>query len=306
MLESPAMNETNGLVETSAGRIYARRFRPDGSMGASSLPRLVLIHGYIVSQHYFRAVVPELARRFEVVTLDLPGHGESDRPAPARFTYDQAHLADVVDEALGKLGVERAHVWGHSMGGGVALALAGRHPRRVERLVLEDAAGYAVPMPLLGRVALLPGIGRLLFQHAYTKRDLRQHLRTVHRNPDVCPDEDVDFFWERFNRPGARDALHACLRMLATLPANNPFAASVRAPTLIVWGDGDPTVPPSFGPRLAAAIDGARLVVIPECGHSPHEERPEATLAAVLPFLLGEGASGVGAAATEGAHGATS
>jgi pimeloyl-ACP methyl ester carboxylesterase len=268
------------LVDTPAGRIYVQR--------AGSGPALVLVHGYLVSQHYFRAVRPQLEQRFDVIGLDLPGHGESDRPSSDRYAYDLVSHALAVADTMDALGVRRASVWGHSMGGGVAVTLAARQPDRVERLVAEDAMLYPQPMPLRGRIALLPGIGEVLFKRLYSRRDLASYLRGVHKDPRVFTDDDADFYWERFNRPGGRDAAYAGLRQIAALDGATADPGRVRCPSLLVWGEEDRTVPLAFGRRLAKQLAGARLEVIPASGHSPHEERPAEVLRTVLPFLTGD------------------
>jgi|SRR5579883_1228434 len=270
-------------LELSAGRIHVTR----GGEG----PPLLLIHGWVVSGLYFRAVRPALEQRYTVYTLDLPGHGDSASPPPDRFAYDLPAFASLVTEAMDALSIPSARVWGHSMGGGVAMTLAARHPERVERLVLEDAAVYPFPFPLKGRLAFLPLVGRSLFTKLYMKRDLVNHLRSVHLDPRVATDEDVEYFWQRFNRPGAREALYASLTTLHSLTDDNADPANVKAPTLVLWGDSDPTVPPSRAERLAKAIPGARLEIVRACGHSPHEEKPDEALRAILPFLDGEAAA---------------
>ena len=279
---------TSRLLDTSAGRIFSSR--------SGSGPPLVLFHGYLVSGHYFRAVRPALEKHFDVIALDLPGHGESDRPAPSAFDYSFPSLARAMGEAMDVLGVPRAHVYGHSTGGGVALAMAAESPARVDRLLLEDATAFRLPMPFLARLALLPVVGEFLFVNFQTRRDLTNHLRGVHLDPKVCTDEDIDFYWERFNRPGGRVAMHAVLKTLAGLGDDNAFAARVQAPTLVVWGDHDKTVPVEWEKKLTPLIAGARSAIIPACGHSPHEERPDELLRTVLPFLLGKGAGDTAAA----------
>jgi pimeloyl-ACP methyl ester carboxylesterase len=264
------------LVEVPAGRVYVRR--------AGAGRTLVLVHGYLVSQHDFRAVLPALEQRFDVVAVDLPGFGESDRPPPARFDYRLASQAGVLRDVMDALHIRRATVWGHSMGGGVALALAARHPERVERLVLEDAAVYPLPLPVRGRLALLPGVGEAIFHSVYTRRDLGAHLRQVHRDPRIVSDGEIDFYWERFNRPGGRAAAYAALRALASLP-ESPDPPAVAAPAVVVWGEEDTQVPLAHGRRLAAQLRGAPLEVIPACGHAPHHERPDELLRALVPLL---------------------
>lgn len=240
-----------------------------------------------MSHYYFRPIVDALAAERELIALDLPGHGESDKPSPATFAYDLPSFAALVDEIMGKLGVASADVLGASMGGGTALTLAARHPERVQKLVLAAAAAYPPPtLPLDARLALVPGVGPFVFKNVFGRREFeranRQHAVRDARSLD---DAWMDYYWDRFNRAGARDAFYACMQMLCSLPTENADAPRIKAPTLLVWGDEDRLVPLSRGKQLGRAIPGARLEIIPACGHMPFIERPEQFLRAIRPFL---------------------
>jgi pimeloyl-ACP methyl ester carboxylesterase len=275
------------LIDLPPGRLFIHR--------SGEGPPLVLIHGYLVSHYYFKPVIAELAKRFEVIAIDLFGHGESDRPSPDTFGYDLPALADSVAAALDKLGIARARVWGHSMGGGVALTFAARHPDKVERLLLEDATVYPLPLPLQGRIVLLPLVGKLLFDNLYSRREFATFERSAYRDPALFDEAAIDYYWERFNRAGGRAALYALLKHTITaLDDQTGDPARVKAPTLIVWGEEDRIVPLAHGERLAKAIQGARLEVVKACGHVPHEEGVPALLAAAVPFLVGAAGGAVG------------
>jgi len=178
-------------------------------------------------------------------------------------------------------------VLGHSMGGGVAITLAARHPERVHRLVAVSAALYRVTdIPPLAKLALLPVVGRHLARVGMTRREFARSCRTITvRDGRVLDDEWVDYFWARLNRAGGHDAAHACLTVLAAASDNNGDPGRVRAPTLLVWGDEDRLIPMAHGKRLARAIAGARLEVVPASGHMPFIERPAEFLRVVGPFL---------------------
>src|SRR6266567_1854275 len=92
---------------------------------------LVLLHGYMVSHWCWRHVIPALAAEHDVIALDLLGFGESDRPPATEFRYDAAAHMETVLAVLDALGVERAALMGHSMGGAGALYAAARRPERV-------------------------------------------------------------------------------------------------------------------------------------------------------------------------------
>ena len=269
------------LIDLPAGRVFVHR--------SGEGPPLVLIHGYLVSHYYFKPVIAELGKRFEVIAIDLPGHGESDRPSPDRFGYDLPALADVVAATLDALGIAKARVWGHSMGGAVALTVAARHPDKVERLLVEDAAFYPLPLPLTGKLVLTPLIGRFIFMNLYSRREFAGFERTAYSDPSLFSEEAVDYYWERFNRAGGRAALYATFKHVIASPDDRGGdLVRIKAPTLIVWGEDDRIVPVAHGERLAKEIANAKFTVIKACGHVPHEEGVVALLAAAVPFLVGE------------------
>ncbi len=112
---------------------YRRAFRVAGAG-----PALVLVHGIGDSSATWDPVLPALARRHLVIAPDLLGHGSSDKP---RADYSVAAYANGVRDLLGVLGVERATLVGHSLGGGVAMQFAYQFPERTERLVLVGSGG---------------------------------------------------------------------------------------------------------------------------------------------------------------------
>ncbi len=253
---------------------------------AGNGPPLLLVHGYLVSQRSWDAVLPALAGRFATIALDLPGHGESDRPGSYPYTLDA--YAHTVLGLLDALGLGRVRLCGHSFGASVALAAAARAPERIERLVAVSPIAYAISFPLEGRLALLPFVGELIFKRLYSRRDLRRYFKSsVYLDPALPSEETLDHYWERFNRPGGREASYRTLQTLAY--AEHALEASlsrVRCPTQLVWGAQDRIVPRAHADRLRTALGAVHaLEVIDGSGHAPQEERPEAFLATILPFL---------------------
>lgn len=250
--------------------------------GGEGAPALLLLHGLLVHHHEFAKIIPALARDRRVLAPDLFGCGESDAPAPEEAEgYAIEWHARALCRLLDRLGVAVVDVVGHSYGAAVALCLAAREPARVRRLALVDAVAFSLPLPIEGRLALLPGIGPALFKTLYRRADLRRYFGRVYADEGLIDEDSVDLYWDRLSRPGAREAAYAMLTQLVDLDPLGARIDQVEAPTLIVWGSEDQVVPLEHGRRLAARLGGATLEVIEGSGHAPNEERPAALVAAL-------------------------
>jgi pimeloyl-ACP methyl ester carboxylesterase len=170
------------------------------------------------------------------------------------------------------------------MGGGVALALAARHPALVHKLVLCDALVYPVDEHVLDRAGRVPVVGALLWRQLMGHALFRNYVEgSVYAGCTNVPRARVDGFFAAFNAPAARQAAHATIvaksdtrPLVARLPR-------VTAETLVVWGRDDRMAPVEHGRRLARALK-ARFEVL-ECGRCPPDEEPAAFAAVVASFL---------------------
>ena len=259
---------------------------------------VVLIHGWNGSTFSFRHVIPELAQAgYRAVAIDLFGYGYSTRDPDADYSITgQAHLVSAV---MARLGIQRAAVIGHSMGGAVAMRLAIGHPERVGRLILVDSvsAGQMRRGRGPGRLLrpLLPVIATLtLHRESFRMRALRS---AAHDPAFATPNVAEGYF-----RP-MRVAGHLRAQgiMFSQRGRDEPLDPStVRKPTLILWGEHDRWLPLSHGEALARLIPGARLVPVPSAGHLPLEEQPAFCNRRVLEFLREDAPASDGASETAG------
>jgi pimeloyl-ACP methyl ester carboxylesterase len=253
---------------------------------------VVLIHGWNGCTYSYRYTIPELARHFRVVALDLRGYGHSDRSP--RGDYSVAGQAALVRVVMQRLGIERAAVVGHSMGGGIALRLAADEPERVTRLVLVDSAsgdevrrarrlGWLV-RPLLPLVAFA-------LRRSFVLRTLR---RVVHDPARVTP-ETLEGYLTPLRMKGH---FRAAMKQLADRRRDTPAEPErIAQETLILWGEHDRVIPLERGEELARRIPHAALVVVRGAGHLPLEEEPEVCNRELLQFLMTAAASAAGAEA---------
>lgn len=294
-----AMAATAGLV-TVAAAADRRRWRPpapegviqevDGArvhyLDAGSGPVTVLVHGFAGSVFSWRSVIPELARETRVIAVDLPGFGASDRRPGIGYGHERqaARLA----ELLRGLGIGRAALVGHSMGGAIVQRLAWREPSLVERLILvaSVSAGENLDVRRRRRASRLAfgalEVAALSPSAMYALG--RRALRRMVFDPAFVTEPVVRGYIDPLLVRGTVRAVGELAREHAREePAR---LEEIQAPALVVAGAADVVVPPARAAELARALPGAeRPVVLERAGHLPAEERPDAFLRAVLPFL---------------------
>ncbi|HYW91831.1 MAG TPA: alpha/beta hydrolase [Gammaproteobacteria bacterium] len=245
---------------------------------------LVLLHGLQGDSSNFGDLVPGLALHHRVLVFDQRGSGWSDKPAG---NYSMALLADDTAALMEALGLDRAHVFGVSMGGMVAQELALHHPARMRSLILGctsacGPAGVALDgAPRDSAYELAPISGeeraRRLAAAGFSAQFLREHPDMVERLAQA-----------RRRRPLDIDAL---ARRRRALERHDTLARldRIRVPALILRGLQDAIVAPENSRRLAARIPDARLETLSGAGHLFWMECPDQTLAHVLGFLAEHG-----------------
>lgn len=254
-------------------------------------PALVLLHGSFLSLRSWRTVTPPLAELATVIAFDRPAFGLTARPAPGKDgpnPYGPIAQADLTIALLDRLELDQAVLVGHSAGGTVALLAAQRHPERVSALVLEDAmvySGYAV-MEFPGWLRrLLRGTGPLgpLPLRLMIPRLHDTAIRSFwYDKSRVTPDLLADYRQTLQMQHWDRALWELTLASHAVRPGDQ--LADVRVPVLVISGEHDRTVPTDESVRLAEELPDARLVVIPDSAHMPHEEQPAAFVQAMQEF----------------------
>jgi pimeloyl-ACP methyl ester carboxylesterase len=240
---------------------------------------LVLVHGLGESTFAWRHNIDELARHFRVVAIDMLGFGYSQRVADAPYSAG-AHARRLF-ALMDALGIASATLVGHSLGGLVAMHAAALDPARVRRLVLIDSA-TAVEAHRLGRTRYFRIFNPFFYAFAYHNESLRRlTFRGLYHGGRVPPDV-VGHYLEMARFRGHEEALARLTAALGREPHPDPRA--LRVPTLVLWGDDDRLLPPARGRALASTLPDTRFVLIPDAGHMPHEEQPQAVNRAIIDF----------------------
>lgn len=267
-----SVQDRTRLIELRWGRVFVVDVGPDDA----ALPPLLLVHGLFTTSYAFDRLIPRLASTRRVIAIDLPGCGDSDHPDTAehdRYTPDRlaADLADV----LAALDIGDVDVVGHDFGGTVAFALAtGRS--LVRRMVLSAPLLLHPSVPFEGPLAMSVSLGAEVFATAVRRADLQRVLAQGVSTPELVDETELNIYWDRLGRQGAREATHAMLTQLGSVVGLRERFARLTVPTLLVWGDRDRVALPDQGQRLSELLPGQPPVyVIEGCGHNPARERPE-------------------------------
>lgn len=239
-------------------------------------PPLVLLHGFGGDINIWVFNQEALAASRTVYALDLPGHGGSSKDVGEG---DLPSFVETFAGFLDAMGVEKAHLFGHSMGGVVAISFALTHPGRVESLILASSAGLGEEI----NGDYIEG-----FIAANKRRDMKNVLQLLFANPELVTRQLVNDELRFKRMDGVDEALRAVADNLFFdgKQAEVPDLSGVEVPILAIWGREDQVIPHSHTENLP---DHARVEVLDDSGHMPQMESAGKTNRIVGEFLDGQG-----------------
>jgi len=249
---------------------------------------LVFLHGFGANRFTWRYWRDPLGEDFRLHLLDLKGFGCAGRPKDQ--AYSPMDLAEEVARFLTMSDVRDYALIGHSMGGGIALALATEVSERGVQppgaLVLVGAAAYPQTIPGLISLARLP-LASAAMALTPARTLARLGLRAAYHPDRRATPQTIGGYAKALRGYRAKWAMRQVAARivpddLANLTARYP---SMTCPTLLLWGDRDRVIPAWVGERLHRDLPDAELVVLAHCGHVPPEERPRDSLRVVRDFL---------------------
>lgn len=253
-------------------------------------PVIILIHGLGDDADTWRHVLIPLASSYRVIALDLPGFARSDKP---ETDYSLSYFSKVILSMMDELGIHRAILVGNSLGAMIAQHIALNHLERVVGLVLVDGA-LITPyqhLDLKNLLFLTPFVGEWLYTRL--RKDPQkafESLRPYYASFDLLPESDKTFLFKRVNQrvwnDHQRRAYFSTIRNTAgyLLKKRQNLKARISdslIPTLIIWGENDRIIPVSNAHHLVGIHQNARLILIPNSGHLPHQEQPSAFVEAI-------------------------
>lgn len=247
---------------------------------ADGAPTYVLIHGSLFNAFTWNEVMDFFGERGQVVAYDQIPYGLSEKLVAGDWAgpnpYSSEAAVDQLFTFLDTLDVNNVVLVGSSYGGTLAVQAALAHPERVEALVLVDAAVY-VEEEMPAWLLELPQTRRLGPLFARQLGQSEAFLRQTYLNPDQIDEERVALTGIHAQVEDWDAALWEYLRIWG---ADSPDMAAripdIQQPALVITGDGDSVVPVTDSQRLDSELPNSELVILPSCGHVPHEECPEA------------------------------
>jgi pimeloyl-ACP methyl ester carboxylesterase len=276
-------NDGATLVETSNGTLQVLdQGNPDGSP-------IVLVHCYTCSMSWWEGLAPRLEQQHRVISVDLLGHGGSDKPGGGYAMEDQARA---IAEALSKLGVVNATVVGHSIGGAVATALAEESPALASRVVIIDSApddsyGSLSFTQKLGTAPVIGQAMKRLTQVAPASAVRAQYdqafapgfsISAGFDNPDQVVDDLRAMTYTAFKESSDAESDYT-----DDQPLDERLAAT-HVPVLVIFGAEEQINDTEKSIAAYREVPGAQTHVIPGAGHSPNVETPEQVAPLILAF----------------------
>jgi pimeloyl-ACP methyl ester carboxylesterase len=249
--------------------------------GPGNAPALVLVHGLGGSTHWWDRLVPQLARSYHVIRIDLLGHGQSAKPSGGGYAIpDQAHR---VGQALDQLGVQHAILVGHSTGGYVAASLAEQRGDLVTAIALIDTGPRMdafVSSGPVGNLLFVPVVGELIWRlrtDGIIRRGLASAFAPGYRAPQQVVDDTRGMTYHALTATskGSDDYLNE-----RPMPDR---LAGLGKPLLVIFGEKDQRWHASSA-ALYEAVPGSKVEVLPGVGHSPMIEDPSRTADLLLGF----------------------
>ncbi len=261
---------------------YRTRYLHAGRQGQ---PPLILLHGTGGHAECYSRNLLAHGAHFDTYAIDLVGHGYSDKPS---FPYEIDVYVEHVRAVMDTLGFHTIRLSGESLGGWVAARFALKYPERVSQIVLNTTGGATMNPEVMQRIKTLTMAAVV----TPTWDTVKARLEWLMADPATVTDDLIACRQAIYQAPGMLEAMPhiLCLQEPAIRLRNNLTDAewrAIKAQTLVIWTDKDPTAAVEVGERITSLIPQAQFALMTGCGHWPQFEDPETFNALHLRFLKG-------------------
>ncbi len=285
-----SMDVTRPSSESKRTFAYTDQIRISYEVHGNGSSPIVFLHGFGASVETWRDIQSRLAQGNKLFFLDLKGFGLSSTPDDGKYSLDDQ--AEVVLAFIKSQNLHDVTLVGHSYGGAVCLFtyLKDRSIHNggsIQRLVLIDAAAYVQDFPFFIDILRRPVLNWVVMKLVPAHMQASFVLRRLFHDDTKLSEERISTHAEFLGQPGSYNSFVESAKQM--VPANpdsiTALIKTIEVPTLVLWGADDTAIPVEQAHRLHRDIRTSRLVIIPNCGHIPHEEAPEESLDAIFRFL---------------------
>jgi pimeloyl-ACP methyl ester carboxylesterase len=245
---------------------------------------LLLLHGWGASSFSWRNNLLPLSEHFHVIALDLKGFGLTEK---SKGKYDLSEFTEHVKAFIDELGLEKICLVGNSMGGGIAINLAYIFEEIIDRIILIDATAISDDdsLPLSFKIVMIKPIGELLSFFMINRKTVINTLNQVYHDKSKINSEVIEGYYKPLKLQGSRRVLLSSLRNVSKFKVLKNYLEKINKKCLIIWGEKDPWLPVKYAYEINKKIRDSKLIIIPEAGHVPHEEKPEIVNEAIVNFM---------------------
>lgn len=243
---------------------------------------IVLLHGFLSSTFSFRHLIPLLNEEFQVLSIDLPPFGKSEKSK--QYVYSYKNMALTVIKLIESLNLTDVTLIGHSMGGQIVLNILHFRPKLAEKAILLSSSSYLKRSPLPHILISYLPFSHFIVKHWLSRSGVLQNLKDSIYNHSLITEEMITRYMEPFLKD---DIFVALTRMLRHREGDLPpdTLKRIETPCLLIWGEHDKCVPLQIGEQLNEDLVNSELIILKETGHAIMEERPEEAFHHIKNFL---------------------
>ncbi len=249
---------------------------------------IILIHGLGASLITWRDNLKALSKNFRVYALDLPGHGDSEKPLD--FDYSMNNICEFILKFVDLMKIDIAHIVGNSVGGAIGLQIALQRPEKFGKLVLIDSAGLGKDISIYLRLVSLPILGNIL--ESSRTGGTRFMLYNVFYDNKFATEDLLQELYRSRQMSGAKEAVVKSIKNGVNLMGvRKKFLYTkklkdLQIPSMIVWGADDRIFPVSHAYNAVSNSPKTFLKIFNHCGHWPQMEKAKEFNTLLVNFLL--------------------
>ncbi len=243
---------------------------------------IILLHGTGSSLHTWDLWAERLKNKYRVLRITLPGFGLSG----PRFDkkYKIKDYVNLLENFVEKIGVEKFHLVGNSLGGSIAWLYSSFYDKKVNKLVLINSSGFELDeVPFVIKIARNNYLN-FLIKKTSPKYLIKKSLKEVYYNDKLISKSIINRYYKLNLRQGNRQAFID--RALINYKDHTSRLNKIESPTLILWGKNDEWINVKFAQKFKKMIKGSRVSIMNETGHIPMEEKPYESLKIIEDFLV--------------------